>query len=410
MNFFGIIIFFALLVHFLLNLLASYLNIKSFHKNIPNGFENYFDEKKYKKSQEYILTNSKFEIITDLFSFALFLFFWFCRGFSVLDEIIRNFQFGPVVSGLIYIGVLLGGKALLDTPFSLYKIFVIEENFGFNKTSLKLYFLDKIKVFFIASVIGIPIVSLILLFFEYSGGLSWLWCWLGLAFFILIMQIVFPVWIMPLFNKFTPLEDGELKSKVMKFAQENDFPLQNVFVMDGSKRSGKSNAFFAGIGKAKRLVLFDTIIKNHTTDEILSIIAHETGHYKKKHILFTTFMGIIQMGIMFYILSVFISHKGLFDAFYMQNISVYAGLVFFGFLYAPVDFFVGLGMLILSRKNEYEADRFAVESTGNKEGFANALKKLSADNYSNLSPHPFYVFLHYSHPPVKDRIKEIMEI
>ncbi|PIE75196.1 MAG: peptidase M48 [Deltaproteobacteria bacterium] len=409
MNYIGIIILITLLIHFIINIFSSYLNIKHLKKEIPQGFEKYFDKTKYEKSQEYILINSKFDIISDTFNFLILIIFWFSGGFGFLDKFVRSLDFGFLARGILYIGILVISKAILELPFSYYSTFVIEEKFGFNKTDLKLYITDKIKVFFLSAIIGIPLISVILLFFKYTGPFSWIWCWAGVGFFMIILQIVFPVWIMPLFNKFTPLEDGELKNRVMSFAKENNFPIENVFVMDGSKRSGKSNAFFTGFGKNKRLVLFDTIIEKHSTDEIIAILAHETGHYKKKHISMTTVMGILQMGLMFFILSFFISFKDLFTAFYVSDVSIYAGLVFFGFLYTPADFFIGLGMLAVSRRNEFQADSFAVVSTKRKEPLIETLKKLSADNYSNLVPHPFYVFLNYSHPPVLSRIKNIKE-
>ncbi|MCB9481387.1 MAG: M48 family metallopeptidase [Desulfobacteraceae bacterium] len=410
MTYIQIIILCTMIVYFFLNLLSFYLNLKNLKEEIPKGFEDYFDREKYKKSQKYIYENARLEIIEGLFSLSVFLIFWFVKGFGYLDKILSSLVAGEILRGIIYIGILIVAKSLLDLPFSLYSTFVIEEKFGFNKTSFKLYFSDKIKMLFISSLIGIPLIGLILVFFKYFGGFAWLFCWIVVTCFILAMQIIVPVWIMPFFNKFNPLEDGELKKKVMDYASANNFPLENVFVMDGSRRSQKSNAFFSGFGKTKRLVLFDTIIEKHSPDEIVSIVAHETGHYKKKHILISTFLGVIQAGVMFYLLSFFISFQDLFDAFYVERVSVYAGLVFFGFLYSPVDFFVSMIMLAFSRKNEYEADRFAVETTGNKKVFADTLKRLSADNYSNLSPHPLHVFFNYSHPPVSDRVKRIYDL
>lgn len=409
MTYIQVIIICAVLIHFFLNLLSFYLNLKNFKDEIPKGFEAYFDKKKYKKSQKYILENARLEIIEGFFNLGIFFIFWFMGGFGLLDNFLTDAISMEILRGLIYIGLLTFAKLILDIPFSLYSTFVIEEKFGFNQTRLSLYISDKIKMLIISLIIGLPFIAVILVFFEYTKDFAWILCWVVVTVFIFAMQIIVPVWIMPFFNKFTALEEGELKKKVMDYSKTNNFPLENVFVMDGSKRSEKSNAFFSGFGKTKRLVLFDTIIKNHSSDEILAIIAHETGHYKKKHILFSTVLGIIQAGIMFYLLSFFISFKDLFDAFYVENVSVYAGLVFFGFLYSPVDFFLNIIMLAFSRKNEYEADRYAVETTGNKKVFAETLKRLSADNYSNLSPHPLHVFLNYSHPPVLDRVKRIYD-
>jgi STE24 endopeptidase len=410
MKYIQLIIISAISVHFLLNLLSFYFNLKNLQETIPKGFEKYFDKERYKKSQKYIFENSRLEITEGFFNLGVFFVFWFAGGFGWLDSIVSEAVSGEILRGIIYIGFLLLGKFIIDLPFSLYSTFVIEEKFGFNQTDLKLYISDKIKMVFISVIIGCPLIGIILAFFESYGDFAWVLCWAGVIVFILAMQVIVPLWIMPFFNKFTPLEDGELKQKVLDYSVKNNFPLGNIFVMDGSKRSKKSNAFFSGFGKSKRLVLFDTIIKKHSPEEIISIVAHETGHYKKKHILQSTFLGILQTGIMFYILSFFISFEPLFNAFYVDRVSVYAGLVFFGFLYSPVEFFLGMIMLAFSRRNEYEADRFAVESTGNKDVLAETLKRLSADNYSNLSPHPLHVFLNYSHPPVADRVKKIYEL
>lgn len=410
MTYIQIIILSAVLIYFSLNLLSFFLNLKNLNAEIPEGFEDYFDKEKYKNSQNYILKNSKLEIIHSFLNLVVFIVFWFSGGFGYLDNLLTSIFSWEILRGVIYIALLLLAKFIINLPFSLYSTFVIEEKFGFNQTSPKLYAFDKIKMIIITLVIGLPIIGIILGFFQYTGNFAWILCWAGVTVLILSMQIIVPLWIMPLFNKFTPLEDGELKQKVMDYSRKNNFPIENIFIMDSSKRSKKSNAFFSGFGKSKRLVLFDTIIKKHSPQEIVSIVAHETGHYKKKHILTATFLGIIQTGVMFYLLSFFISFEDLFNAFYVEQVSVYAGLVFFGFLYSPVDLFLGVIMLRFSRKNEYEADRFAVESTGNKDVLANTLKKLSADNYSNLSPHPLNVFLNYSHPPVADRVKRIYSI
>jgi STE24 endopeptidase len=221
------------------------------------------------------------------------------------------------------------------------------------------------------------------------------------------VQFIAPTWIMPLFNKFTPLDAGELKSAILSYAGSIKFPVENVYVMDGSRRSSKSNAFFTGFGKHRRIVLFDTLIKKHTTEELVAVLAHEMGHYKKKHILQTMALGILQMGMMLYLLSIFISYQGLFDAFYMPQKSVYAGLIFFAMLYSPLDFFIGIFMQMLSRSNETEADRFSAETTHDPQSMVDALKKLSTHNLSNLFPHPLYVFLNYSHPPVLKRIQAL---
>jgi len=259
----------------------------------------------------------------------------------------------------------------------------------------------------LAIILGIPLISGILGFFEYAGDNAWWYCWISVTGFMFVMQLVAPTWIMPLFNKFNPIEDGELKQAIMSYAESIKFPLENVYIMDGSKRSRKANAFFTGFGKHRRIVLFDTLVSQHTVQELVAVLAHEMAHYKKKHIPKMLGLSVIQAGVIFFLISFFISYQGLFDAFYMPHQSVYAGLIFFGMLYAPVDLVVGIFMQYYSRKNEYEADRFAVETTGESTSLADSLKKLSVSNLSNLTPHPFYVVLNYSHPPLLSRLKAI---
>jgi STE24 endopeptidase len=338
---------------------------------------------------------------------AVILIFWFSGGFSIVDLFVRSFQFGSIATGLFFIGILLGLKMLISLPFSIYSTFVIEEKFGFNKTTCRLFMIDLIKSIVISAVLGGILLSLILGFLEFGGPHAWLMCWTAGTVFLLIVQYLVPTWIMPLFNTFTPLENGPLKEAIFNYAQSIDFALSNIFVMDGSKRSSKSNAFFTGFGKNKRIVLFDTLIKEQTTEELVSILAHEMGHFKKKHVLKRIGFSIVQMGIVFYLVSIFIAHSGLFHAFFVEEVSIYAGLIFFGMLYSPIDLFISILFQVSSRKDEYAADQFAARTTGDGSALIRALKKLSAHNLSNLTPHPFYVFLNYSHPPVLERIRAL---
>ena len=296
---------------------------------------------------------------------------------------------------------------MIFRSFNIYATFVIEEKFGFNKTTMKTFILDMLKGAALGILLGAPLFAGILAFFSYAGELAWLYCWLVATIFILFVQFIAPTWIMPLFNKFTPLSDEELRKKIFLLAKKLNFPLNEIYVMDGSKRSSKSNAFFTGFGKNKRIALFDTLIAKQTTDELVAVLAHEIGHYKKKHIQVGMVLSIVHTGIMFYVLSLFLRDTNLFSAFFMQEKSIYAGMIFFGMLFAPIEFFISLGMQILSRKNEFEADNFATQFIERKESLIDALKKLSVDNLSNLTPHPLHVFLHYSHPPVMERIKAI---
>ena len=328
----------------------------------------------------------------------------------MIDSFVRSFNFNSIISGLFFTGILVFLKFVISLPFTLYTTFVIEEKFGFNKTTPKLFITDLIKSVILLVTLGGILLSTILWFLEFGGPWAWIMCWAVSTLFLLVVQYIVPTWIMPLFNKFTPLEDGPLKESIISYAKSIDFSLSNIFVMDGSKRSSKSNAFFAGFGKNKRIVLFDTLIKEQSIEELVSVLAHEMGHFKKKHIIKRMVLGIFQMGFIFYLISIFISHEGLFHAFFMEEISIYAGLIFFGMLYSPIDLFVSILFQISSRKDEYEADLFAAKTIKDSQPLISALKKLSAHNLSNLTPHPFYVFLNYSHPPVLARINTLKSI
>ncbi|MEE4261139.1 MAG: M48 family metallopeptidase [Desulfobacteraceae bacterium] len=409
MNTIAFIILFALIFDFALNVLADYLNLSRLRDDLPRDFEGVYDAERYRKSQEYLKAKTHFGWATATFELTVMLAFWFGKGFPLLDEWVRAFNHGPIVCGLIYMATLMLFKSILSLPFSIYHTFVIEERFGFNQTTWTTYILDLLKGLLLAVLLGAPLLSAILAFFAYAGANAWWLCWIAVTLFMLGVQFVAPTWIMPFFNKFIPLEDGELKSAILSYADSIKFPIENVYVMDGSKRSAKSNAFFTGFGAHRRIVLFDTLIKQHTTGELVAILAHEMGHYKKRHIIQSLILGILQMGFMLYLLSLFISYPGLFEAFYMPQASVYAGLIFFAMLYTPLDFFIGLFMQRRSRTNEIAADRFSVETTQDPQSMVDALKKLSVHNLSNLLPHPFYVFLNYSHPPVLQRIRAILK-
>ncbi|MCD4741040.1 MAG: M48 family metallopeptidase [Desulfobacteraceae bacterium] len=404
------VILFALAGEFLLNSFANQLNIQNINQVVPTEFKDYYNQDQYRKSQLYLRIKTKFVQISSFFDLIILLSFWFLNGFSILDTFVKSFGYNQIITGLLYIFILGLLKFILSIPFSIYSTFYIEEKFGFNKTSPTLFIIDTIKALILSTLIGGILLSFILMFFEYTGESAWIICWTVTTFFLLIFQYLVPTWILPLFNKFTPLEKGGLRDAIINYAASINFSLDNIFIMDGSKRSTKSNAFFTGFGKHRRIVLFDTLIKEHTIDELVSVLAHEMGHFKKKHILKNLSIGILQMGIMFYLLSFFISYKELFDAFGMNSISIYAGLIFFGMLYSPIDFFLSILMHISSRKDEFEADRFAFKTVCNEEPLIKALKRLSVNNLSNLTPHPLYIFLNYSHPPVLKRIEALRSL
>lgn len=407
MNIFGIVILSTVLFTYFLELITDYLNLKSLKPELPSEFSGVYDADKYKKSQEYTRANTKFGFVTSTFDLIVMVIFWFSGGFNFIDQLVRSWNLNSIFSGISFIGIIMILKGIIDFPFSVYSTFVIEEKFGFNKTTVKTFITDMIKGLFLGLILGIPLLAGILWFFGAAGTNAWIYCWIGVTLFSLIIQFIAPTWIMPLFNKFTPLEEGELKTSIMNYAKSVDFSIQNVFVIDGSKRSSKSNAYFTGFGKNKRIALYDTLIAQQTVEELTAVIAHEIGHYKMKHIQKSMIISFVQTGVTFFVLSLFISNRNLFDVFYMTEISDYAGLIFFGMLYSPVEMILGIFMQMFSRKNEFEADHYAVETYSNKNSLIEALKKLSVHNLSNLTPHPLNVFLNYSHPPVMERINAI---
>ncbi len=406
MNIFSIIILATLAVDFLLNLAADTLNLNALDTGLPGEFKGIYDEDTYGKSQQYTKVTTRFGILTSIFNLAVLLIFWFAGGFNWLDQIVRSWELGIIWTGLAYIGILILAKMLLSLPFNIYSTFVIEERFGFNKTTPKTFAMDMFKGLGLGIVLGGPLLAGILAFFTFIDQYAWLYAWAAVTVFTLLIQFIAPRWIMPLFNKFEPLEKGELRQKIRDYADKVNFTLEGIYVMDGSKRSGKSNAFFTGFGKNKRIALFDTLIENHSDEELVAVLAHEIGHYKKKHIIKNMAASILQIGVMFLLLSIFLNAAGLYEAFYMEQASAYAGLIFFGMLYAPVEMILSIVMQLFSRKHEFEAHAYAA-ATYRAEPMVQGLKKLSKDNLSNLTPHPFYVFLNYSHPPVLERIKAI---
>ncbi len=404
MNIYGLIILIALVANFVLALIADWLNLRALDPQLPSEFAGVYDIEEYARSQQYTRVRTQFGFVTGTFDLALLLIFWQTGGFNYLDQLVRGWGLGVVATGLVFTGLLLLAKTLISLPFSIYSTFVIEERFGFNRTSPGTFLADLGKGIMLTLLLGGPLLAAVLWFFATTGNLAWLWCWGAVTLFTLIVQFIAPAWIMPLFNKFSPLEEGALREAIFNFANSVGFSLKNVFVMDGSKRSSKSNAFFTGFGRNKRIALFDTLITKHSVPELVGVLAHEIGHYQKKHIFQGMVISILHTGVMLYLLSIFVSHPGLFSAFYMDHSSVYAGMIFFGLLFTPIELVLSLLMNILSRHNEFEADAFAAEHTREPESMIDALKKLSVDNLANLTPHPFYVLLHYSHPPLLQRI------
>ena len=407
MNIIAILILSTLLINAVVGYLADRLNLKQLRTTLPEAFDGWYKPERYAAAQQYLRDNIRFGWFVGAFDLSVVLVFWFGGVFAYLDQWVRGIASHPIASGFLFIGSLAALKAFASVPFSLYTTFVIEERYGFNKTTVGTFFKDWVKGVCLAVLLGGPLLAAVLVFFEYAGAYAWFYCWLATVGYMLVVQYVAPAWIMPLFNRFEPLPDGRLRRAITDYAERIDFELDNIYIMDGSKRSSKSNAFFTGFGRHRRIVLFDTLIEKHTVDELVAVLAHEMGHYKQRHIVKMMLIGVAQGGILFYLLSIFISYQGLFDAFFVPQVSVYAGLVFFSLLFVPIDGILSLFVQMVSRRHEYAADRFAVETVPNGFEMITALKKLSVDNLSNLRPHPLYVFLHYSHPPVLERIAAI---
>ena len=404
-----IILIFYVSIYFL-DSIIEVLNITNIKNDIPDEFKDVYKADEYKKSQHYLKETTRFKLIKSTFFTITTILFILLGGFNYLDIWIRSFNFSSLITGVLYMQILILGLSIVSIPFSLFSTFYIEKKYGFNKTTLTTFSLDFIKSIVLTFLIGSPIIYGLLWFFTTFTNLAWIYAWSFLIIVQLIIMYIAPTYIMPLFNKFIPLEEGELKTKIESYAKEHNFELNGLFKMDGSKRSTKSNAFFTGFGKNKRIVLFDTLINNHHPDELLCILAHEMGHYKLHHIQKNIIISILSTGFMLFLLSLFLNNPQLAAAFKLEYTSVYTSLVVFGFLFKPIEEVMGIFNNILSRKHEYEADEYAIKTTGLKKEFIDGLKKLSVDNLSNLRPHWLKVFIEYSHPPLLNRINAIKNI
>lgn len=393
-----------------IQLFADYLNLKNCYPVIPKAFEGYYDAQKYADSQSYLKDKTKLGFIQSILALAIVWGASYSGFFNQLDLLLRAQGWGEILTGVAYLGLLAGVLSLISLPFSIFDTFVIEKKYGFNKTTVKIFITDLIKVFALSIVIAGPLIAALLWFFNTLGSTAWLVAWASISGFQLIMLAIAPVVIMPLFNKFTPLPEGQLTQKIKDYAQKQQFSLQGIYSIDGSKRSSKANAFFTGFGKYKRIALYDTLIESQTTNELVAILAHEMGHYKKKHIFKMIVTSLLLLGATLFLLSLSLETSFLFDAFSISTPSTYIGLILFGFLYSPVSLLTELWSSSQSRRHEFEADAYAATSTGLRDEMILALKKLSVTNLSNLTPHPFKVWLTYSHPPVLARIAHLEKI
>lgn len=397
-----------------IDLIVTLLNLKSLGAGVPVELAGFVDAEAYAKSQEYTREKAVLGIGEGVFSLMVLLVFWWIGGFGWLDDKVRAFVIdrgwtgtaGMVCSGICYIGILVVVLQFLAAPFDLYRTFGIEERYGFNRTTLLTWILDQGKGAFLGVLLGVPLLAAVLWIFD-SVSMAWLWGWLLVTVFSLLLSFVAPTWIMPWFNRFEPLPEGDLKDEIYAMAKQCDYPLTEVSVMDGSKRSSKSNAFFTGFGKNKRIALFDTLIERHTIAELVAVLAHEIGHFQKKHIIKGMALGILTTGAMFLLLGVVMRQPGFYAAFGVGKMSPYVGLVLFAILFGPIGEILQVMSNVISRKHEFEADAYAAEVTGDGPSMINALRKLSKNNLNHLTPHPWYVFWHATHPPVVERIRAI---
>jgi STE24 endopeptidase len=401
-----LIILSLVLVSYVFDTVLSWLNLKSQPADLPDSVAAFYDRAKYRRSQQYHKHLTRFSFLTSAFSFLLSIGMLYFGGFGWLDQILRPYIQNDILLALAFFGILTLASDIITIPFQWYSTFVIEEQYGFNKTTIKTFITDKLKAYALGAVIGGGLISLLIWLVQRIGPDFWILFSLLAAIIILLVNMFYTTLFLPLFNKLTPLQDGELKTAIENFSKKINFPLDNIFVIDGSKRSNKANAFFSGIGKKKKIVLYDTLITNHTTDELVAVLAHEVGHFKKKHIIQGYILSVIQVVFTLFVLSRMVFNENVSHALGGSQLAIHLNLLAFGILFSPISGLTGLFMSMYSRKNEFEADAYAKE-TFSGTALANALKKLSVDNLSDLYPHPLYVFFHYSHPPLLKRLERI---
>jgi len=397
------IIISILILNFLFDLIINYINAQHFKDKIPTLINDIYNNEDYKKSQDYKKANYNFNLFQSIISFIGLLLFIFFDGFKLLNDFVLELTQNQILISLLYFAFIYIAVTILSLPFSYYHSFVIEERFGFNKMSKTLFVKDKIKGFLLAIIIGGLVLTPIIWFYLKLPKTFWLYTWVLITAFSVFMNLFYTSLILPIFNKLTPLKDGDLKNQLKTFANNVNFKLDNIFIIDGSQRSSKANAFFSGFGSHKKVVLYDTLLNQLNNEEIVGVLSHEIGHYKKKHIIYNLILGILQTGLILFILSFFINNNILAQSIGLQTANFHIGLIVFAILYTPISVLTSLFTNILSRKFEYQADNYA-KKYGYTNTLISALKKLSKTSYSNLTPHPFYVFINYSHPTILQRI------
>ena len=394
--------------NFLFTTVLEYLNDKNWKDSIPNALKGFYDYDKYQKAKTYKIDRGKISLLNSSITLILTLLMLYFFGFGLMSEYAISLSDSIIIQSCIFFMLFHLLTTLLGMPFSYYSTFVIEEKYGFNKTTIKTYIVDKIKGLIISSLFIIVLTSIAVFAIEYFSSGFWLWLWVGLSLFMIFLNMFYADLIVPIFNKLIPLENGELRTKIESYSKKVGYSLKNIFVIDGSKRSTKANAFFSGLGPRKTIALYDTLIEKYSDEELVSVLAHEVGHYKKKHILVSMFLTILQLGLMCYLFELCMSLEVIANSLGSSKMNFHIGIIAFGFLYSPIGLITGILMNVLSRKNEYEADKFA-KDTYNGNFLELALKKLSVDSLSNLYPHPLYVFIHYSHPPLLKRLARLKD-
>ncbi len=404
-----LILIILLTAGFILDLVLDILNLKHRRRTLPPEVEGIYDDEAYKTALDYQTAVTRFGFVTSSFSFLLTLSLLLLGGFGYLDQLLRPFISNPVLLALAFFAALAVLTDMLTLPFQYYRTFVIEERFGFNKTTLRTFFLDKLKGYLLSAIVGGGLLAALIALINQLGDSFWLYFWGVAALFILLANVFYTSLIVPIFNKLTPLTDPVLLEKIELYCRKVSFPIKNVLVIDGSKRSTKANAFFSGLWGSKKVVLYDTLIEDHSENELVAVLAHEIGHYKKHHIVLGYILSLAQTGLMLYIMSLLIFREQLSVALGGEVWAIHLNLLAFGLLYSPVSTILGIISNLISRKNEYEADAFAGK-TYDPEPLRTALKKLSVKNLTNLFPHPAYVFVHYSHPPLLKRLRALDQL
>jgi len=394
----------ALIGYYLLDSLAKILNLRSLRREVPSEFADIYDQFRYRRSQEYTKTNTRFELVQTTCSLTALLILWFSGGFESLDRWVRAFDFTSTIAGIVYVSLLCVAREAISLPFETYHTFVIEQRFGFNRTELKTFVLDRLKEWLLSGLLLCVFSYIVLGLFSFFGESAWIIAWASTAVLSSILIYLAPTLILPLFFKFSPLPEGALRDEVTALCARQQFPVRELLVIDGSRRSSKANAFFTGFGSNKRIALYDTLINNHPVPELLAVLAHEIGHFKRNHIAKHFIVGQLNLLLLFFVASLCVNRPEIFAAFGVTTPSVYVGLTLFFILIKPAAILIGVAANYWSRLHEFEADRFAAEAIGDPNPLIQALKRLSKDSLSNLTPHPLLVALHFTHPSVLARV------